>query len=153
MKTTPFILLSLLGGAIVPIQIAITHALRGTTGASQIQATFYLYFGGMVGSLLIAYAVNGAVLPPAPEKATWWMWISGFIGLFYMLFMFIAAPHIGAATTLVWIFIGQVLIATLIDHFGLIGMPIKSTTWVKYLAIILIVLGGILLVINENLNK
>lgn len=153
MKSTPFILLSLLGGAIVPIQIAITHALRGATGASQIQATFYLYFGGMVGSLLIAYAVSGSVLPPAPDKSAWWMWVSGFIGLFYMLFMFIAAPHIGAATTLVWIFIGQVLIATLIDHFGLIGMPIKPTTWIKVAGISLITLGGVLLVVNENISR
>lgn len=153
MKLIPFILLSLLGGAIVPIQIAITHILRGATGASQIQATFYLYFGGMIGSLLITYAINGSVLPPAPDKATWWMWISGFIGLFYMLFMFIAAPHIGAATTLVWIFIGQVLIATLIDHFGLIGMPIKPITGLKNMAIVCIIFGAVLLVINENLNN
>lgn len=153
MKSTPFILLSLLGGAIVPIQLAITHAFRGTTGASHIQATFYLYFGGMIGSLLIAHAVNGSALPPAPEKAAWWMWISGFIGLFYMLFMFIAAPHIGAATTLVWVFIGQALIATLIDHFGLTGMPIKPTTWVKIVGIALIIAGGVLLVINEQLSQ
>lgn len=153
MKTTPFVLLSLLGGAIVPIQIAITHALRGNTGASQIQATFYLYFGGMIGSLLITYVVNGSALPPVPEKSAWWMWISGFIGLFYMLFMFISAPHIGAATTLVWIFIGQALIATLIDHFGLIGMPIKPTTWLKITGIALIAIGGVLLVMNENLSQ
>lgn len=153
MKSTPFILISLLGGAIVPIQIAITHALRNTTGASQIQATFYLYVGGMLGSLLIAYALDGSALPPTSEKATWWMWTSGFIGLFYILFMFIAAPKIGAATTLVWIFLGQVLIATLIDHFGLIGMTVKPTTWLKVAAIMLIGAGGILLVINENMHQ
>lgn len=36
MKILPYVLISLLGGAIVPLQLAIVHAFQKTTHASQI---------------------------------------------------------------------------------------------------------------------
>ena len=46
MNILPYILISLLGGAIVPLQLAIVNAFQKTTQASQIQSTFYLYDTG-----------------------------------------------------------------------------------------------------------
>ncbi|KAF0113769.1 MAG: hypothetical protein FD149_2025 [Rhodospirillaceae bacterium] len=70
MNVVPYVLISLLGGAIVPVQIAITNALRNSSGASQIQATFVLYTGGMLASLLICYVLNGGVKPSAYENTS-----------------------------------------------------------------------------------
>ena len=59
MKILPYVLISLLGGAIVPLQLAMVNAFREATGAEQIQATFYLYLCGLslvvVGGLLKIY--------------------------------------------------------------------------------------------------
>ena len=55
----PYILISLLGGAIVPLQLAIVNAFRESTQASQIQSTFYLYLGGALASLVLSYMMSG----------------------------------------------------------------------------------------------
>ena len=88
----PYILISLIGGAIIPLQLAMVNAFRQSTHASQIQATFYLYLGGMVASALLAFVMSGTLRPPMPTQASWWMWLFGLLGSFYILFMFIAAP-------------------------------------------------------------
>lgn len=94
LKILPYVLISLLGGAIVPLQLAIVNAFRESTQASQIQSTFYLYLGGALASLVLSYVMSGGLKPPMVENATWWMWLPGFLGSFYILFMFIAAPKI-----------------------------------------------------------
>lgn len=44
------------------------------------------------------------------------MWAAGFLRVFYILFMFVAAPKIGVANTLVWVFLGQILFASILDR-------------------------------------
>ena len=43
MNVLPYIIISLFGGAIAPLQLAMVNAFRESTQASQIQSTFYLY--------------------------------------------------------------------------------------------------------------
>ena len=75
MNILPYILISLLGGAIVPLQLAIVNAFQKTTQASQIQSTFYLYVGGTIASFIISCISMGGVKPPHAEAASWWMWL------------------------------------------------------------------------------
>ena len=150
MKIIVYVLISLLGGAIVPIQLGIISSFRHYSGASQIQATFYLYVGGAIASLVICYALSGGIIPTEPQKTSWWMWTAGFLGSLYILFMFISAPKIGAANTLVWVFLGQILFATLLDRAGHFNMPVQNTNWLKTSGIILIFLGGILMLLGNR---
>ncbi len=57
MDRLPYVFISLLGGAIIPLQLAMVQAFRNTTHATQIQATFYLYLGGMVASKLLGLVI------------------------------------------------------------------------------------------------
>lgn len=70
MKILPYVLISLLGGAIVPLQLAIVNAFRESTQASQIQSTFYLYVGGAIASFLLSYLMSGGIKPPTIQEAT-----------------------------------------------------------------------------------
>ncbi|PID50545.1 MAG: hypothetical protein CR991_00885 [Proteobacteria bacterium] len=92
MKNLFYVFISLLGGAIIPLQLAMVQAFRNTTHATQIQATFYLYLGGMVASFFLSFILSGNIKPPIASGASWWMWLTGFVGVFYILFMFISAP-------------------------------------------------------------
>ena len=56
MNVLPYVLISLLGGAIVPLQLAIVNAFRQSTHASQIQAT--LYFISEVQLLLLSCRIS-----------------------------------------------------------------------------------------------
>lgn len=149
MNNVSYVLVSILGGLIVPLQLAIVNSFRNTSGATQIQSTFYLYVVGALASLIIALLIDGGVKPPSYEQARWWMWLPGFLGSLYILCMFVAAPKIGATNTLLWVFLGQMLFATIIDSTGFLGMQIKKIDGLKLLGLGFILLGGIIMLYNE----
>ena len=146
-------LISLLGGAIVPLQLAIVNAFRESTQASQIQSTFYLYLGGALASLVLSYLMSGGIKPPLIENATWWMWLPGFLGSFYILFMFIAAPKIGAGNTLLWVFLGQMYSAMILNQTGWFGLEVKTIDIYKISGLALVTLGGAILIYGETKTK
>ena len=146
-------LISLLGGAIVPLQLAIVNAFRESTQASQIQSTFYLYLGGALASLVLSYLMSGGIKPPLIENATWWMWLPGFLGSFYILFMFIAAPKIGAGNTLLWVFLGQMYFAMILNQTGWFGLEVKTIDIYKISGLALVTLGGAILIYGETKTK
>ena len=150
LKILPYILINLLGGAIVPLQLAIVNAFRESTQASQIQSTFYLYLGGALASLVLSYMMSGGIKPPIIENATWWMWLPGFLGSFYILFMFIAAPKIGAGNTLLWVFLGQMYFALILSQTGLFGLEVKTIDIYKIAGLALVTLGGMLMIYGES---
>jgi len=152
MKILPYVLISLLGGAIVPLQLAIVNAFRESTQASQIQSTFYLYLGGTLASLLLSYFISGGIKPSAVGNATWWMWSPGFLGSFYILFMFIAAPKIGAGNTLLWVFLGQMYFALLLSQLGWFGLEVTAIDKYKVSGLALVTIGGLLLIYGETRN-
>ena len=150
LKILPYVLISLLGGAIVPLQLAIVNAFRESTQASQIQSTFYLYLGGALASLVLSYVMSGGIKPPMIENATWWMWLLGFLGSFYILFMFIAAPKIGAGNTLLWVFLGQMYFALILSQTGLFGLEVKAIDIYKIAGLALVTIGGMLMIYGET---
>ncbi|MEH6667256.1 DMT family transporter [Psychrobacter sp.] len=153
MKILPYVLISILGGAIVPLQLAIVNAFRESTQASQIQSTFYLYLGGALASLVLSYLMSGGIKPPLIENATWWMWLPGFLGSFYILFMFIAAPKIGAGNTLLWVFLGQMYFAMILNQTGWFGLEVKTIDIYKISGLALVTLGGAILIYGETKAK
>ena len=111
-------LISILGGAIVPLQLAIVNAFRESTQASQIQSTFYLYLGGALASLV-----------------------------------FIAAPKIGAGNTLLWVFLGQMYFAMILNQTGWFGLEVKTIDIYKISGLALVTLGGAILIYGETKAK
>ncbi|WP_227429997.1 DMT family transporter [Psychrobacter sp. I-STPA6b] len=150
MKILPYVLLSLLAGAIIPLQLAIVNAFRDSTHASQIQATFYLYLGGTFASLLLAYLISGGIKPAMAANASWWMWTPGLLGSFYILFMFITAPKIGAGNTLLWVFLGQMYFALILNQTGWFGLEIKAIDPFKIAGLALVTIGGLVMIYGES---
>lgn len=136
MHNISYVLISILGGLIVPLQLAMVSAFRNASGASQIQSTLVLYVGGAVASLIIVLMIDGSVKSPLYQQASWWMWLPGLLGSLYILCMFLATPKIGATNTLLWVFLGQMLFATLVDSTGFLGMQVKKVDGLKLLGLI-----------------
>lgn len=149
MHNINYVFISLLGGLIVPLQLAMINAFRHASGATQIQSTFFLYVGGAIASLVIALFVDGSIKPPLYQQTSWWMWLSGLLGSLYILCIFLAAPHIGATNTLLWIFLGQMIFATIIDSSGFLGMQIKKLDSLKLIGLGFIFIGGLIMIYSE----
>lgn len=150
MKTLPYIFIGLFAGAVVPLQLAMVNAFRQSTQASQIQATFYLYLGGTVASFLLAQLSGSGIKPPDVQNALWWHWLTGFLGSVYIVLMFVAAPKIGSANTLLWVFLGQMFFAVAMAHFGFLGLAVRKIDVWKAAGLLLIAAGGLLMIWSER---
>ena len=65
-------------------------------------------------------------------------WILGAIVVFTTVLL---APKLVITAMLFFIIVGQLITATTIDHFGLIGMPIREVSITKFIGLIIVAFG------------
>lgn len=145
-----YVLLAIAGGAVVPLQIGISNNLLSATGGTHWHSTFVLYLGGVTASLFTCLIAEGNVIPAGAYYSRWWMWSAGLLGMFYILFMFVSAPQLGVANTLVWMLFGQLICALILDSFGLLSMPVIKISTTRVLGIVAVLTGAVLLAADKG---
>ena len=103
----------------------------------------------LVGTIaLFAYALltgesisNLALAKNAPPIA----WIGGLLGAFFVAAAVTLVPRLGVAMTFSLIIAGQMVATLIIDHFGLLGVPVKEISFTRIAGILLIMCGVILI--------
>ena len=74
----------------------------------------------------------------------WWVLLGGTFGVVFVAGSVIAAPVLGIALFFVCVVAGQLLGATVVDHLGAFGLPVKPLTPMKIVGIGLVLLGAAL---------
>lgn len=72
---------------------------------------------------------------------SWWMWLGGFFGAFFVLGNAYLAPIIGTGLTVVIVLAGQMTGSLIIDGFGLLDAHKTAITKLQILGILMMVLG------------
>jgi bacterial/archaeal transporter family-2 protein len=136
-----FYLLSLVAGIAVAVQTGVNTQLRNDTNSPVFTALISFAIGTV--ALTIIYFSFFKVTPvfPADFEFTWWKFTGGLLGVVYVTAIVIAAPRIGAANALGFIVAGQFVAAVIIDHFGLLGMPVNPISWWRVLGIVILICG------------
>ena len=144
--------IALLAGALLPFQAA--------SNAGVVLALGHPFWGATT-SLIISLAVMVPMLiltkAPMPNFANafhgpWWLWIGGVLGAFYVISATILTPRLGAGGFLVAVVAGQMVMAVLVDHFGLMGLEPKPINLMRVLGVLLI-LGGVFLIQGGGVKK
>jgi transporter family-2 protein len=138
---TIYLLAALVGGAVLPVQVALNTLLRRYVG-EPMQVTFISYLAGTLASLAICFFARYP-LPAASELAqtSWWMWVGGCLGTFYVWSTIFATPKIGAALALSLTIAGQMIAALFLDHYGAIGLTKYAASPTRIMGVVLVVLG------------
>ena len=138
---TIYLLAALAGGAVLPVQVAINTLLRRYVGEAM-QVTFISYVAGALASLAICVLARYP-LPAAAalSQTSWWMWVGGCLGTFYVWSTIFAAPKIGAALALALTIAGQMIAALFLDHYGAIGLTKYTASPTRIAGAVLVVLG------------
>lgn len=137
-----FICFVILAGATLPIQAAVNVRLRQLTSSSYSAAMISFLVGTL--TLILLTLTSEQIKPSNWHLLTsypWWMWIGGFIGVIMILSTTYCLPKLGSALTFSLTLIGQMLMAVIIDHFGLLRMPVHEASLPKIAGIILIITG------------
>jgi bacterial/archaeal transporter family-2 protein len=138
---TIYLLAALLGGAILPVQVAINTFLRRYVG-EPMQVTFVSYLAGTLASLAICFLARYP-LPTtmALAQTSWWMWIGGCLGTLYVWSTIFATPKIGAALALALTIAGQMIAALFLDHYGALGLTKYAASPTRIAGAVFVVLG------------
>jgi transporter family-2 protein len=72
-------------------------------------------------------------------------WVGGLLGAFFVAAAVTLLPRLGVAMTFSLIIAGQMIVTLIIDHFGLLGMPVKAVSFAR-IAGILLITGGVILI-------
>ena len=89
--------------------------------AFAVMASAILFSVGCMASVIIALVFAGLPSREALAHAPVASYFSAFLMLFYLIAITFIAPRIGIGNAVFFVLLGQMISATLIDHYGLLG--------------------------------
>lgn len=140
-----YLLVALAAGAMMPTQ-AVTNNKMAVVIGSPILSAFISFFVGTV-ALFVYILISGVPISNlySAREAPAIAWIGGLLGAFFVTAAVTLVPRLGVAMTFSVIVAGQMLVTLFIDHFGLLGVPVKEIS-IARIAGILLISGGVILI-------
>jgi transporter family-2 protein len=140
-----YILLALAAGAMMPTQAATNNKMAVIVG-SPIMSAFISFFVGTV-ALFVYVLISGIPLSSlsAAKEAPAIAWIGGLLGAFFVTAAVTLVPRLGVAMTFSLVVAGQMIVTLFIDHFGLLGVPVKEVNPGRIIGVLLITAGVVLI--------
>jgi transporter family-2 protein len=134
-------LLAFLIGAFLPIQAALNGKMSKAFNGPFV-AGFISFFVGTIG-LMIFLAVTKKLTFSSESFAqtTWWMWLPGVLGAIYIVGIIVLMPKLGVALSFGLVVAGQLIVALIMDHYGLLGTIVKQISIGRIVGVILLVAG------------
>ena len=137
-----YLIIALAAGVALATQSAINTQLAKAMSGEAVIATFISFAVGTIVLFFIAWVKtdlwgNLSAIPSQP----WWKLIGGVLGAIVVFTTVLLAPKLGITAMLFFIIVGQLITATTIDHFGLIGMPIREVNITKFIGLIIVAFG------------
>ena len=140
-----FIIMALLLGAILPLQATINTRLSKIVGGPVVSA-FVSFSVGTIALLLYLLITRQIKLDTIPfRESSWWMWIGGLLGAFFVAGIVVLLPRLGVALSFSLVVAGQMAIAILFDHYGWIGTTIREISLGKIAGAVLLIVGVFLI--------
>ena len=147
-----YLIIALAAGVALATQSAINTQLAKAMSGEAVIATFISFAVGTIVLFFIAWVKtdlwgNLSTVPSQP----WWKLIGGILGAVVVFTTVLLAPKLGITAMLFFIIVGQLITATTIDHFGLIGMPIREVNITKLIGLIIIAFGLVFYFFGDKL--
>lgn len=147
-----FILIALCAGVALATQAAINSQLAGSLMGQPVVAALISFATGTLLLFCICWwkADLFTALQQVP-KQPFWKLIGGPLGALVVFTTIFLAPKMGVTNMLFFIIVGQLITATVIDHFGLIGMNARPIQMWQVIGFLFITLGLALFFFGKKL--
>ncbi|MDU5841224.1 MAG: DMT family transporter [Haemophilus parainfluenzae] len=147
-----YLIIALAAGVALATQSAINTQLAKAMSGEAVIATFISFAVGTIVLFFIAWVKtdlwgNLSTVPSQP----WWKLIGGVLGAIVVFTTVLLAPKLGITAMLFFIIVGQLITAATIDHFGLIGMPIREVNITKFIGLIIVAFGLVFYFFGDKL--
>jgi transporter family-2 protein len=119
-----YLFIALATGAAIAVQALANSRLRVALG-TPVWAAIVQFIVGLAVLVAIAFLMR----QPGPDtsglsRMPLWGWIGGALGALFIVVTIVLTPRLGTALTLATITVGQMLMALMLDHYGLLGAPV-----------------------------
>jgi transporter family-2 protein len=128
----------LLGGVAVGLQSPLASLITQRLGP--LESVFIVHLGGAIASLLPLAVMGGGKLG-SWRSLPWYALPAGVFGLVVIMAVSYMIPRVGVASATITIVAGQILIGTLLDHFGLLGAAVRPLDLARLLGLAVMMLG------------
>lgn len=136
-----YLVLSLLSGALLPIQASMNAQLARSLSSAPVAANVSYLVGFLALAVLLLTQrfdhPNWFALPKAP----YWSLTGGIFGAWYIASSAYFISILGATLTLGFIVFGQAIAGMIVDHFGWLGLPQHRLTRYRRVAIGLLIVA------------
>jgi len=132
------ILIGLAGGAAVGLQSPMASMISQRLGI--FESVFIVHVGGAIIALLPLLFYSGGKLSQW-RTVPWYALGAGIFGLIVIGAISYMIPRVGIAASITAIVAGQLLVGTLLDHFGLLGASLRSLNVTRVLGMAVVLVG------------
>jgi bacterial/archaeal transporter family-2 protein len=142
--TAVAVVLCAVGGLAGSIQAAVMGELGDRVGVAPALAFAVGVSLACALGVLLVWERSFAGVRSAVEQP-WWLWLGGVMSVFIVLGITVATPRIGVAATIGIVIAGNLVMAALIDQYGLFGQDEVAITWWRLIGLLLLAAGAALL--------
>ncbi|HRO12454.1 DMT family transporter [Amaricoccus sp.] len=140
-----YLAVAVMMGMLVSFQPLMNAVLARAIASPYGAAAVSLVVAGAGGVAIALVAGRGDMSRATLATVPWWIFLAGLIGALFVAGGVIIAPVVGAQLFFATVIAGQLLGATLADHFGLFGLEVRPLSLERALGLALVV-GGAMLV-------
>ncbi len=138
------ILIGLIGGVAVGLQSPLASMITQRLGL--FESVFIVHMGGALIALIPLLMYSGGKLSEW-RNVPWYALGAGIFGLVVIGSISYMIPRIGIAAAITTIVAGQLLVGTILDHYGLLGAAGRSMDLTRFIGLI-VVLAGVWLTVK-----
>jgi len=136
---------ALFAGVLIPIQTAYNAQLARALHSPLLSA-FVVFVVGLAALAVTVFAMR-VPLPSGGDarSASVASWLAGgVLASLYVILLIALLPKLGAATTVAFVVIGQIVCSIIIDHHGWLGLPEHAASAQRLLGLVLMSAGVLL---------
>lgn len=132
------ILIGLAGGVAVGIQSPLASMISQRLGL--FESVFIVHLGGALVALIPLLIYSGGKLGQW-RSLPWYALGAGIFGLIVIGAISYMIPRVGVAAAITTIVAGQLMVGTILDHFGLLGAAEKSLDATRVIGLAVVLVG------------
>lgn len=142
-ETLRYAAIMTLAGIGIPVLAALNARLGQRIGSPAAAATILFAVAFLAAALVMVATRGTATLAAAPQQPRH-LFLAGFFVAFYVLSVTWVAPLFGLGNAIMFVLLGQIVSAAVIDQFGLMGALVRHLTPTRLAGIGLMAVGVIL---------
>ena len=143
MQTAMYIGLAFLLGILMSIYLPMNSSVSRYVGSS-ITANITFFFVALLTSIVIFLIFGQFDTINKVKEVPIYLYLTGFISAFMILGTTFLIPHLGARKFFILLIAGQIIMAVIVSHFGILESPHDPINMKKLIGASLVIMGAII---------